>query len=48
MAEHLVALPGLSQPLKSLEMNPRPSAPGSQVTVQIPAEHVMIVEDKVD
>jgi len=45
MAEHLVAVPGLAAPLKALEMNPRAAVPGGEVTVEIAAEQVMIVEE---
>jgi len=47
MAEHLVALPGLTQPLKAFEMNPRPLPPGPDLTVQIPADQVMLVDEAI-
>ena len=47
MAEHLVALPGLAEPLKAFEMNPRAAPPGPEITVQIPADQVMLVDEAV-
>ena len=44
MAEHLVQLPGLDKPLKLFEINPKPTLPTADVTLQIPAENVVIVE----
>ena len=47
MAEHLVALPGLDRPLKAFEMNPRPTPLGPEVTVHIPADQVMLVDEAI-
>jgi iron(III) transport system ATP-binding protein len=48
MAEHLIAIPGAADPIKAYQINPGgiPSHAGDAVTVVIPAEHVIVVEDE--
>jgi len=47
MAEHLVAVPGVSQHVKIYQINPdaRPVNPGEALTVEIAAEQVMVLND---
>ncbi len=50
IAEHLIQIPGMKSPIKTYELNPRSPLPGefhapSEVTLNIPADQIMIVQD---